>query len=122
MERASEVSGAAFGSAVSADEDPPHRVDGFSIDPAVVRTLGERWTGWSHQLSALTAYPEASMGLFEEAQRPHQALAQQLNAWHRGAVDEFDAVGARLHRNAARYESVDDDHVAEVRHVGGVDA
>lgn len=93
-------------------------IDGFEANPAEVRMIGDRWTALAEFMGDLTNHPEADMGLFENAQRPQQALGQQLNEWRKGAVGEFEAMAERLHETAAGYETVDDEGVAEIRRAG----
>lgn len=122
-EPAVEVASAPMQTAEPPERDappPPEKVDGFAVDPGQLRTLGEKWTEMAAALGVLADHPESTMGLFEDAQRPHQALSQQLNSWRQGAVGAFEAVVQRLHATAAQYASADDEGVQAIRHTEGL--
>lgn len=89
--------------------------DGFVADPAQIKNLSDRWQAIAEQLRGSHATPDLPLGILAIAERPQQALTQQLAVWLSGAADEFEATVARLHDAGAGYQAVDDDGVARLR-------
>ena len=92
---------------------PP--ADGFSADPTQIKGLSDRWLALAQQLRATTPPAATALGISAQADRPYQALTQQLDAWLDGAATEFDAIVDRLRDVGAGYSTVDDEGAAQVR-------
>lgn len=93
---------------------PP--ADGFSADPEAVRGLATRWAEVAQELQGL-AVPvlDIGLGIVHPAERPQQAVNQQLIAWTGSAMGEFEAMASRLQDVAGQYEAVEDDGIGAIK-------
>lgn len=91
------------------------RHDGFAFDPEVLKKLADRWTELARDFPAMPPPGELSMGLLTGAERPRQALTQQLSLWAAGSTTEFEEIAARLRDTDTAYQDVDDEGAAQIR-------
>lgn len=93
---------------------PP--ADGFSADPEAVRGLATRWAEVAQELQGLNVpILDTGLGIVHPAERPQQAVNQQLVAWTGSATAEFEAMASRLQDVAGQYEAVEDEGIGAIK-------
>lgn len=90
--------------------------DGFVADPQAVADLANKWNELGERLSGLGINAsEARLGLVTAAERPQQAVNDQLVQWLDGAEEQVGAMEERLRQAMQGYEDVDSTAVEDTR-------